>query len=171
MTLLALNNWALIPPLIYSQCIHSLLRVFALCWHILQSPIILCFAQWYFYVWHCSYFSLEQVFFLIFSLTLVLLNPDIPCLGKQCRSRSGSSLFAIQYVNLYQQSGSSNLTGWKLEVGIAGQGLNSDKRNGKTIFRRKKSIFTPNISVGTHWNRCLNELPQNMFWCKNKKYP
>ena len=44
-------------------------------------------------------------------LTLVLLNPDIPCLCKQCRSRSvgfkeanlsGSTLFAIQYVNLYQ---------------------------------------------------------------------
>ena len=32
---------------------------------------------------------------------------------------SGSALFAIQYVNLYQQSGSSNLTGWKVEVGVA----------------------------------------------------
>ena len=32
---------------------------------------------------------------------------------------SGSSLFAIDYVNLYQQSGSSNLIGWKLEVGAA----------------------------------------------------
>ena len=44
-------------------------------------------------------------------LTLVLLNPDIPCIGKQCRSRSGSALFAIKYVNLYQQPGSSNLIG------------------------------------------------------------
>ena len=34
-------------------------------------------------------------------LTLVLLNLDIHCLRKQC----------IQYVNLYQQSGSSNLIG------------------------------------------------------------
>ena len=40
-------------------------------------------------------------------LTLVLLNPDIPYLCKQCRSdseeanRSGSALFAIKYVNLY----------------------------------------------------------------------
>ena len=44
-------------------------------------------------------------------LTLVLLYPDIPCLYKQCRSRSdqlaseeancsGSALFAIKYVNL-----------------------------------------------------------------------
>ena len=32
---------------------------------------------------------------------------------------SGSALSAIQYVNLYQQSGSSNLIGWKLEVGMA----------------------------------------------------
>ena len=30
-----------------------------------------------------------------------------------------SALFAIKYVNLYQQSGSSNLTGLKLEVGVA----------------------------------------------------
>ena len=32
---------------------------------------------------------------------------------------SGSALFATKYVNLYQQTGSSNLTGWKLEVGTA----------------------------------------------------
>ena len=39
-------------------------------------------------------------------VNLVLLNPDMPCLCKQCRSRSeanwsGSALFVIQYVNLY----------------------------------------------------------------------
>ena len=49
-------------------------------------------------------------------LTLVL-NPDIPCLCKLCRSRS-VALFVIKYVNLYQQPGSSNLTGWKLEVDV-----------------------------------------------------
>ena len=32
---------------------------------------------------------------------------------------SGSALFVIQYVNLYQQSGSRNLIGWKLEMGVA----------------------------------------------------
>ena len=32
---------------------------------------------------------------------------------------SGSALFAIKYVNLKQQSGSSNMTGWKIEVGVA----------------------------------------------------
>ena len=28
-------------------------------------------------------------------------------------------LFAIKYVNLYQHSGSSNLSGWQLEMGVA----------------------------------------------------
>ena len=32
---------------------------------------------------------------------------------------SGSTLFAIKYVNLCQQPESSNLIGWKLEVGVA----------------------------------------------------
>ena len=32
---------------------------------------------------------------------------------------SGSALFAIKYVNLYQQYGSSNLINWKLEMGMA----------------------------------------------------
>ena len=32
---------------------------------------------------------------------------------------SGSALFVIKYVNLYQQPGSSNLIVWKLEVGVA----------------------------------------------------
>ena len=59
------------------------------------------------------------------NLTLVLLNPDIPdmsCLCKQCRSRSvgfTSAMFAIKYVNLYQKSGSNNLIGCKLEMGVA----------------------------------------------------
>ena len=32
---------------------------------------------------------------------------------------SGCTLFAIKYVNLYQQCGLSNLIGWKLEMGMA----------------------------------------------------
>ena len=32
---------------------------------------------------------------------------------------SGSALFAIKYVNLYQQTWSSNLIGWKLKMGVA----------------------------------------------------
>ena len=32
---------------------------------------------------------------------------------------SGSALFVIKYLNLYEQLGSINLIGWKLEVGVA----------------------------------------------------
>ena len=60
-------------------------------------------------------------------LTLVLLNPDIHCLCSvdpdQLASEEanwyGPALFAIQYLNLYQQPGSSKLISWKLEVGVA----------------------------------------------------
>ena len=54
------------------------------------------------------------------TLTLVLLNPDIPFfansvdpdqLASEEANWSGSALLAIEYVNLYQQSGSSNLIG------------------------------------------------------------
>ena len=40
---------------------------------------------------------------------------------------SGSALFIIKYVNLYQQSGSSNLIGWKLEMGVASYFIQQDK--------------------------------------------
>ena len=75
-------------------------------------------------------------------LTLVLLKPDMPCLCKQCRSRSvgfsRSQLIWIctvwHYLIYSKQSRSSNLIGCKLEVsghGIliysAGQGLNSGR--------------------------------------------
>ena len=40
---------------------------------------------------------------------------------------SGSALFAIKYVNLYQQTGSSNLIGWKLEVGVASKFIQQGK--------------------------------------------
>ena len=39
---------------------------------------------------------------------------------------SGSALFVIQYVNLYQQPGLTNLTDWKLEVGVASQFIQHD---------------------------------------------
>ena len=65
---------------------------------------------------------------LLILLTLVLLYRNIFCFSKsvdpdQLASEeanwSGSALFAIKYANLYQQSGSSYLIGWKLEVGVA----------------------------------------------------
>ena len=38
-----------------------------------------------------------------------------------------SALFVIQYVNLYQQPGSSNLIGWQFEVGVASNFIQHDK--------------------------------------------
>ena len=61
-------------------------------------------------------------------LTLVLLNPIYPAfansvdpdqLASEEANWSGSALFAITYLNLQKQSGSSNLIGWKLEGGVA----------------------------------------------------
>ena len=58
--------------------------------------------------------------FIVFELTLVLLNPDMSCLcnsvdpdqlASEEANWSRSALFAIKYVNLYQQFGSSNLIG------------------------------------------------------------
>ena len=64
------------------------------------------------------------------TLTLVLLirsafanSVDPDQLASEEANWSGSALFAIQYVNLYQQSGSSNLIGWKLEMGVAVCGI------------------------------------------------
>ena len=40
---------------------------------------------------------------------------------------SWSALFVIKYVNFYQKLGSSDLIGWKLEVGIASSFIQHDK--------------------------------------------
>ena len=65
---------------------------------------------------------------LVLVLTLFLLNPDILCfansvdpdqLASEEANWSGSALFAIQNVNLYQQSVSRNLIGWKFVKGVA----------------------------------------------------
>ena len=45
------------------------------------------------------------------------VDPDQ--LASEEANWSGSALFAIKYVNLYQQSGSNNLIGWKFEMGVA----------------------------------------------------
>ena len=47
----------------------------------------------------------------IFFVNPSLVEHDMPCLSEQCRS--------IKYVNFYQKPRSSNLTGWKLEMGVA----------------------------------------------------
>ena len=45
-------------------------------------------------------------------------NVDPDQLASEEANLSGSALFVIKYVNFYQKSGSSNLIGWKLEVGV-----------------------------------------------------
>ena len=45
------------------------------------------------------------------------VDPDQ--LASEEANWSGSALFVIKYVNFYQKPGSSNLIGWKLEVGVA----------------------------------------------------
>ena len=61
-------------------------------------------------------------------LTLLLLNTTCPVLANNVdpdqlasseANWSGSALFVIKYVNFYQKPRSSNLIGWKLEVGMA----------------------------------------------------
>ena len=68
-----------------------------------------------------------QVFWYL-TLTLLLLNTTIPVIANSVDpdqlaslevNWSGSALFVIKYVNFYQKPGSSNMIGWKLEVGVA----------------------------------------------------
>ena len=44
------------------------------------------------------------------------VDPDH--LASEEANWTGSALFAIRYMNLYRKPGSSNLIGWKLEVGV-----------------------------------------------------
>ena len=70
------------------------------------------------------------------SLTLLLLIMTCPVLANsvdpdQLASEeanwSGSALFVNKYVNFYKKPGSSNLTGWKLEVGVASLFIQHEK--------------------------------------------
>ena len=65
---------------------------------------------------------------LMHMLTILLLKMTCPVLANsvdpdQLASEeanwSGSALFIIKHMNMYQQPGSSNLIGRKLEVGVA----------------------------------------------------
>ena len=73
--------------------------------------------------WSLYYEVLDRMLVSEHSFTLVRLNLNMSYSCKQCSSEetnwSGSALFVIKYVNLNQQSGSSNLIGWKLEMGMA----------------------------------------------------
>ena len=63
---------------------------------------------------HCLSFINVPEFISTTMDQVIWLDPD-----QLASDWSGSALFVIYYVNLYQQPGSSNLTGWKLEVGVA----------------------------------------------------
>ena len=69
-------------------------------------------------------------------LTLLLLNTTCPVLANSVdpdqlasseANWSGSALFVIKYVNFYQKPGSSNLIGWKLEMGVASEFIQQGK--------------------------------------------
>ena len=45
------------------------------------------------------------------------VDPDQ--VASEAANWSGSALFVNQYVNLYQQSGLSNLIGWQLKMSVA----------------------------------------------------
>ena len=51
-----------------------------------------------------------------YAMTANSVDPDQ--LASEEANWSWSALFAIQYLKLFQQLGSSNLIGWKLEVGM-----------------------------------------------------
>ena len=54
-------------------------------------------------------------------------SADPDHLASEEANWSGSALFAIKYDNLYQQSGSSNLIGWKLEMDMASEFIQQNK--------------------------------------------
>ena len=75
-------------------------------------------------IWHFTSLStLSHTAMLVLVLepgyTLSLQTVDPDQLASSEASRSGSALFVIKHLKLYQQPGSSNLIGWKLEVGGA----------------------------------------------------
>ena len=72
------------------------------------------------FVSYCYNSHQKSVWSVTAPLTLVLLNPDMSFfansvdpdqLASEEANWSGSALFAIEYVNSYQHSGSSNLIG------------------------------------------------------------
>ena len=103
-------------------------------------------------------------------LTLVLLIPVIPCLCEQCTSRSvgleanwsGPALFAITYLNLYQQSRSSNMIGWKLEMGVASYFFFfSRTRFNKNVCSAYNIWILLNISTDNQGTNLPRKMPRN----------
>ena len=63
--------------------------------------------------------SILTFLLLITSCPVLANSVDSDQLASEEANWSGSALFVIKYMNLYQKLGSSNLISWKLEVGIA----------------------------------------------------
>ena len=93
--------------------------------------IILCLVHLEKYLCEATDSLVDGVYYLSswgLILTLLLLNKACPVLANSAdpdqlaseeANWSGSALFVIKYVNFHQKPGSSNLIGWKLEVGMA----------------------------------------------------
>ena len=109
-------------------------------------------------------------------LTLVLLNPDIPCFANRTSEEanwSGSALFAIQNVNLYQQSVSRNLIGWNLKRAWHLNLFSRTRVNNLSVISRRycdvagSSMLT--FRVLPHWNispQTLDKIfhPVTQYW-------
>ena len=68
-------------------------------------------------------------YFVELTLTLLLLNTTCPVLANSVDpdQLASEALFVIKYVNFYQNPRSSNLIGWKLEVGVASYFIQHEK--------------------------------------------
>ena len=89
-----------------------------------------------------------------FTLALLLLNTTCPVLANsvdpdQLASEeaywSGSALFVLKYVTFYRKTGSSNLIGWKLEVGVA---------SGILIYLAWQGLNERGHAISTRLNVC-----------------
>ena len=71
--------------------------------------------------WQCNSGRFPTVTLYLLKTTCPVLanSVDPDQLASEEANWSGSALFAIKYVNFYQKPRSSNLIGWKLEVGVA----------------------------------------------------
>ena len=86
----------------------------------------LCKSWWDGSLWTVS--SGPELFAGMKGLTLLLLNATCPVLANSVdpdqlayeeANWSRSALFVVKYVKFYPKPGSSNLSGWKLKVGVA----------------------------------------------------
>ena len=74
---------------------------------------------------HCNYLKTLSCWTQIYPVFANSVDPDQ--LASEEANWSGSALFVIKYVNLYQKPGSSYLIGWKLVVGMASSFIQHEK--------------------------------------------